>query len=170
VVCYILLSGQFPFQEERLFEDIENATYSLSGREWQDISMEAKHFIRSLMTLRPDQRMSVKDALKHEWIRGAKLPIQLVTLTSGGSVSSVAPKKRSASVRGKKSVMKKHATVCSQSQPSADEETNSMEISNPTSRAASTFQPLTSGPSRVLFWSLRKSVQGVLQIICKFSI
>ena len=31
VVSYILLSGQFPFQEDTLFNQIEHATYSLTG-------------------------------------------------------------------------------------------------------------------------------------------
>ena len=64
VVLYILLSGQFPFEEESLFDQIEHAQYSFTGPEWMGVSKEAMHFIRSLMTLRPDQRLSTKDALK----------------------------------------------------------------------------------------------------------
>jgi serine/threonine protein kinase len=169
VVSYILLSGQFPFQEESLFEQIENATYSLTGKEWHGISMEAKHFIRSLMVLRTDQRMSVKEALKHPWILGITLPKRELSSVISGS-SSTTPStsaKRQASIRGKKltantGTMKKHATVFCQSHDGG--EAKSTDHSDSVSRSTSTFQPLTSGTSRVLFWSLRTSSQGIYYI------
>lgn len=166
VVSYILLSGQFPFQEESLFEQIENATYSLTGKEWHGISTEAKHFIRSLMVLRTDQRMSVKEALKHPWILGTTMPKRELSSVISGAASTVpsASAKRQASIRGKKltantGAMKKHATVFSQCNDVG--EPKSTDMSNFVSRSTSTFQPLTSGPSRVLFWSLRTSAQGI---------
>jgi serine/threonine protein kinase len=73
VVLYILLSGSFPFAEEALFDQITNATYSLAGAEWTGISAEAKHLIRSLLVLRPHERVSAKQALASPWVRGEKL-------------------------------------------------------------------------------------------------
>ena len=71
VVLYILLSGQFPFlDDENLFHQIQNAQYSVSGPEWLSISESAKHMVRSLLTLRPDQRINVLEASQHPWIRG----------------------------------------------------------------------------------------------------
>jgi Protein kinase domain len=71
VVLYILLSGSFPFlDDENLFHQIQNAQYSVSGPEWTAISESAKHMVRSLLTLRPDQRINVLEASQHPWIRG----------------------------------------------------------------------------------------------------
>ena len=71
VVLYILLSGSFPFlDDENLFHQIQNAQYSISGPEWTAISESAKHMVRSLLTLRPDQRINVLEASQHPWIRG----------------------------------------------------------------------------------------------------
>ena len=71
VVLYILLSGSFPFlDDENLFHQIQNAQYSVSGPEWTSISESAKHMVRSLLTLRPDQRINVLEASQHPWIRG----------------------------------------------------------------------------------------------------
>ena len=39
--------------------------------EWRDISTSAKHLISSLMTLRPDKRINVEEALSHPWIINA---------------------------------------------------------------------------------------------------
>ena len=65
VVLYILLSGQFPFlDDENLFHQIQNAQYSVSGPEWISISDSAKHMVRSLLTLRPDQRINVLEGTK----------------------------------------------------------------------------------------------------------
>jgi hypothetical protein len=49
---------------------ILRAQYSLSGIEWSGVSPGAKHLIRSLMTLRADQRYTVQQALRHPWLHG----------------------------------------------------------------------------------------------------
>lgn len=68
VITYIMLSGSFPFDDERLFDQIEHAQYSLSGAEWSTVSPLAKHFIRSLMNLDIQQRLDVHAAMRHPWI------------------------------------------------------------------------------------------------------
>eukprot|EP01034_Spumella_vulgaris_P029003 gene29003-35975_t len=69
VVLYILLSGTFPFDEDNLFDQINRANYSMSGSEWAGISVGAKHMVSSMLTLRPDKRITVTQALKHPWIQ-----------------------------------------------------------------------------------------------------
>jgi len=104
VVLYILLSGSFPFlDDENLFDHIEHAHYNVTGQEWAGISNAAKHMVRplfyqppslraslahlnrslahrqvrSLLTLRPEHRLTVKTALAHPWITGQAMPSSL---------------------------------------------------------------------------------------------
>lgn len=74
MILFILLSGSFPFDVDNLFEQIELGQYSLSSLEWAEVSMGAKHLVRSLMTLRPDQRLTVTQALKHPWLNDVSFP------------------------------------------------------------------------------------------------
>lgn len=73
VILFILLSGVFPFDEENLYDQIGKAKYSFEGSQWRNISDNAKDFIKRLMTLRPDKRISVSEALRHPWIVGNSL-------------------------------------------------------------------------------------------------
>eukprot|EP01041_Mallomonas_annulata_P004441 gene4441-8852_t len=82
VVLYILLSGSFPFDEDNLFDQIEQAQYSLSGCEWSEVSNEAKHLVRSLLTLSPEQRLTAKQAIAHPWIRGEPEPVPELSSTA----------------------------------------------------------------------------------------
>jgi len=74
VVLFILLSGAFPFDDDNLLDQIRNAHYSLGGAEWTNITDTAKHFVRSMMTLRPDQRLTVDQALDHPWMKNESFP------------------------------------------------------------------------------------------------
>ena len=69
VVLYIMLSGSFPFDEENLYDQLRDANYSVNGPEWRDISSHAKHFVRSLMTLNPADRLDVTQAMEHPWMK-----------------------------------------------------------------------------------------------------
>lgn len=97
VVLYILLSGSFPFDEDNLFDQIQHAHYSLTGPEWASVSDSAKHLVRSLMKLRPEERVLVQDALQHPWITGDTFPdhasrkesIRKLVTTQRTAVSSV---------------------------------------------------------------------------------
>ena len=68
VILFILLSGTFPFEEDNLLDAIESAQYSTEREEWGDVSASAKHLVQALMTLRPDQRLTVQQAMTHPWI------------------------------------------------------------------------------------------------------
>ncbi|CAE7354654.1 Camk4, partial [Symbiodinium microadriaticum] len=73
VVLFIMLSGAFPFDE---------AKYSLSGPQWSTVSSDAKRFVRALMTLDPLDRLDVRQALQHEWMR-AEASTDLIRSDSG---------------------------------------------------------------------------------------
>ena len=75
VVLYIMLSGSFPFDEDHLYDQLREAKYSVSGVEWRSISSHAKHFVRSLMTLNPADRLDVTQALDHPWMKMENPPV-----------------------------------------------------------------------------------------------
>jgi len=75
VISYILLCGYPPFYDENdanLFAQILKGEFEFDSPYWDDISQEAKEFIRSLMCVDVDKRLSCEDAIAHSWISGAK--------------------------------------------------------------------------------------------------
>ncbi|XP_069612402.1 probable myosin light chain kinase DDB_G0271550 [Ranitomeya imitator] len=73
VITYILLCGYPPFYEEsesKLFEKIKDGSYEFESPFWDDISISAKDFIRSLLEKDPKKRYNCELALKHPWIAG----------------------------------------------------------------------------------------------------
>ena len=105
VILYILLSGAFPFEEDNLFDQIQNATYSTSGPEWSNISDTAKHLVRSLMCLRIKQRITVTEALNHPWMKGERImPVTYLSYTN--AISSNIPKNKDV-------IIKKRTTISS---------------------------------------------------------
>ena len=76
VIAYILLVGYPPFNfedNEELMECSRKGIYHFESPFWDHISDEAKHFVSSLMTVDPSQRLSAQQALNHPWILGRKL-------------------------------------------------------------------------------------------------
>lgn len=72
VITYILLSGTMPFDDDnktRLYRSIIRAQYNFRGSFWEDVSQDAKDFIRKLLVVNPDVRLRAEDALKHSWIQ-----------------------------------------------------------------------------------------------------
>jgi serine/threonine protein kinase len=81
VVAYLLLSGiqpfwgpkkSMPWAERRLemMARIKRCEYSsMNSYAWENISDEAKSFVKSLLKLNPDDRPSPEEALNSEWIR-----------------------------------------------------------------------------------------------------
>ncbi|XP_076659526.1 obscurin isoform X2 [Halictus rubicundus] len=72
IITYILLSGISPF---RGFNDRETLLKIRDGKwefddRWQNISEDAKDFIRLLLMYNCERRMDVKAALTHPWITG----------------------------------------------------------------------------------------------------
>lgn len=64
------LVGYPPFNfedNEELMECSRKGKYFFESPFWDDISAEAKHFVSSLMTLDPSQRLSAQQALNHPW-------------------------------------------------------------------------------------------------------
>lgn len=77
VISYIILCGYPPFftdkkgegnNETELLNQIARGKYKFHENFWDDISIEAKDFVKRLMNVSPDKRLSVEQALKHPWI------------------------------------------------------------------------------------------------------
>ncbi|KAG4085388.1 putative calmodulin-dependent protein kinase type 1 [Neocallimastix lanati (nom. inval.)] len=72
VLTFIILSGYCPFSGETVAEENNNivhCNYEFEPAEfWAGISENAKDFIRKLLVLDPEKRMTAHEALQHEWI------------------------------------------------------------------------------------------------------
>jgi calcium-dependent protein kinase len=75
VITYMLLSGSPPFKGKRdrdVLHAVKKGKFSLSGPRWENISSEAKDFVRRLLVYNPSKRMTAEDALNHPWLYRAK--------------------------------------------------------------------------------------------------
>jgi len=75
VISYILLCGYPPFHDPNvtnLFGQILKGEFEFHSPYWDEISNYAKEFIRQLICVDVDKRLSCEEALEHAWITGAK--------------------------------------------------------------------------------------------------
>jgi len=73
VITYVLLCGYPPFyakEQRELFTQILNAEYEFPEEDWSQISEDAKDFIRHLLVVDPDERMTAAQALQDKWLTG----------------------------------------------------------------------------------------------------
>uniref|UniRef100_A0A672FYN7 Myosin light chain kinase, smooth muscle-like n=1 Tax=Salarias fasciatus TaxID=181472 RepID=A0A672FYN7_SALFA len=71
VICFILLSGESPFQgnsDAETFALVTAARYEFDQESFEDISDQAKDFISSLLKKDPRGRLSCPEALSHPWM------------------------------------------------------------------------------------------------------
>jgi len=75
VLAYILLSGISPFfheDEDQVLKCVQTVTWPGSKNDWPDafdeISTEAKEFIKKNLIRAPESRMTAADACKHAWL------------------------------------------------------------------------------------------------------
>ncbi|XP_056881527.1 myosin light chain kinase, smooth muscle-like [Takifugu flavidus] len=71
VICFILLSGESPFQGNSDTETlalVTEASYEFDEESFEDISEQAKDFIRSLLKKDRRCRLSCTEALVHPWM------------------------------------------------------------------------------------------------------
>lgn len=72
VILYLLLSGNHPFSTESsnlevLFEKVTNGDYNFLD-DWCNVSDEGKDFIRKLLVVDPNKRLSAGEALANSWL------------------------------------------------------------------------------------------------------
>eukprot|EP01087_Luapelamoeba_hula_P016147 TRINITY_DN4938_c0_g1_i1.p1 TRINITY_DN4938_c0_g1~~TRINITY_DN4938_c0_g1_i1.p1 ORF type:complete len:221 (-),score=29.94 TRINITY_DN4938_c0_g1_i1:60-722(-) len=81
VITYILLCGFPPFHAESvkaLLQVVLRGEFSYPSPYWDVITPQAKDFIDHLLTT-PDRRMTAKEALKHDWLKGPASRVDLLT-------------------------------------------------------------------------------------------
>jgi len=70
VVAYELICGNKPFTAMSpmgVIAKIAKGTYTLTDYSWKEKSVEAKQFVKALLTRNPDHRPSAKEALESKW-------------------------------------------------------------------------------------------------------
>jgi serine/threonine protein kinase len=71
VIAYILLCGRRPIEEDEKFPLYSKAfagQISYDEAEWEIISPQGKDFVMKMLQAEPADRMSVHEALHHEWL------------------------------------------------------------------------------------------------------
>ncbi|CAF4022839.1 unnamed protein product [Rotaria magnacalcarata] len=71
VMLYVLLTGTLPFAgtKIRVFDMISNGVFNMQNRQWDQISESAKDLCTRLLCLNQNERITIKEALAHPWIR-----------------------------------------------------------------------------------------------------
>ena len=72
VICYLLLSDEFPFfgnTWEEVMELVQKENCSFAGPCWDAVSESAKDFVTKLLTIDETKRLSAEEALRHPWIQ-----------------------------------------------------------------------------------------------------
>jgi len=68
VIFYFMLVGYLPFKGKTVTEILEaiwRGKYEMNNADWRNISTEAKHLLRCMLTYCPKKRISASDALNH---------------------------------------------------------------------------------------------------------
>lgn len=70
VTVYFLLVGMPPFSgpEHIVMQRILRGAYTMNGWRWAAVSEQGKDFVRRLLVVNPEKRMSSGDALNHPWL------------------------------------------------------------------------------------------------------
>lgn len=71
VITYVLLVGFPPFwgeTQKELFDHILHGSYDFPSPEFDNVSDDAKDFIKKILVVDPDQRMTAEECLEHKWI------------------------------------------------------------------------------------------------------
>ncbi|MCP9260471.1 Serine/threonine-protein kinase dkf-1 [Dirofilaria immitis] len=78
VIIYVTLSGTFPFNDgEEIAEQIQNAAFMFPAEPWQQISREAIDLIQRLLKVKIEERLSIDECMKHEWLDGEQVYMDL---------------------------------------------------------------------------------------------
>lgn len=74
VTTYVLLTGFSPFggeTDQETFQNISLGEVDFPEELFEDVSTQAKDFVSKLLVQDPSARMTAKQCLRHDWLRGA---------------------------------------------------------------------------------------------------
>jgi aurora kinase len=69
VLCYELCTGHAPFESTKSREETYRKILSVDLKFPRALSEDVKDFIRRLLIKKPEDRMSLEEALQHPWIK-----------------------------------------------------------------------------------------------------
>lgn len=72
VIVFILLSGYMPFHgksEKETLNIIKTGHYVMKSCRWSKVSKEARDFVKSLLVVDPNVRLTAEQALEHPWLK-----------------------------------------------------------------------------------------------------
>jgi len=82
VLTYFLLCGYTPFDGQRMDEEVKNilaGNYKFEPVQyWFAVSETARDFIRKLLVVNPNLRMTAKQALQHPWLQPTQFSVRSV--------------------------------------------------------------------------------------------
>jgi len=85
VIVYTLLAGHMPFPgaTQIMMQRIKQGSYHMKHERWRSVSKEAKSFVKSLMQVDPDRRLSAPSALQHAWLGQRRMQSKKIEVHSG---------------------------------------------------------------------------------------
>lgn len=72
VIVYMMLAGNPPFDgktDADVMAKIRQGRFVSTGKRWECISEEAKHFVRSMLRKDPNERLTAAEAAQHAWLK-----------------------------------------------------------------------------------------------------
>ncbi|CAE7305452.1 CPK1 [Symbiodinium necroappetens] len=71
VITFVLLSGYMPFSgsESVQTKNIASGNYILKPERWSSVSIEGRQFVKGVLEVNPQKRMTAATALQHPWIK-----------------------------------------------------------------------------------------------------
>jgi len=88
VIAYVLLSGEMPFgssSEKNVLKRIRTGAFSFPSERWGSISDIGLDFVRRCLSMRPQDRPSATDALRHPWLTFPKVPARCAEIAGAAS-------------------------------------------------------------------------------------
>lgn len=113
VMLYLFIGGHPPFQSNNmhgLFRKIRGADYVFGDKQWKNVSLEVKLLISHLLTVDPNDRLNVTQALNSSWM---KAPSEV--LSTSDLMSSITEMKEFNAKRTFKGAV--HAVTCAVKAP-----------------------------------------------------
>jgi len=71
VIAFTLIGGYMPFygRQEAQIDQIARGIYVFKPERWDKVSAQAKDFVKALLVVDPEARLTAERALAHEWLR-----------------------------------------------------------------------------------------------------